>query len=333
VGRVLGGMTPSPPWPVRDACARRAHENLGDFLGYPEVAEAEARAVELISLASLSRRYPGKMTSGATESNILALLYWRDFEGKRRVLATPHTHYSIRKAARLLGLEYVEAPASAAGPKDIVVATIGTTELGLVDRPPGDLERAAEAGAGVHVDAAYAGPIARFLDPRLAIDLDAVKATYAVDFHKIPEAPPPAGALLAWSEEVLERLWNEAPYLPGGRQFGLLGTRPGCAAHAALAAMRLIVYSWPGGPKGLALDLDRLAERVGEHALSLGYRVEGGPMPVRCIHGPGLAPALERMGVRYYTCRGSGVRFVAMPHLIWEGYGWVLEALEAGARG
>ncbi len=333
--RVLGGMIPSPPWPVREVCARYAHTNMGDLDSYPEIEAYEADAIARLSRVSLGRSYPGKMTSGATESNILAALYWRS-RGKTRIVAPPTAHYSVWKAADLLGMSrrVIRSPQDV-GPRDLVVLTIGTTEIGGVDDIDAFVAAARRVGAAVHVDAAYAGPVARYLDPSLGVELDGTVATYAVDFHKIPEAPPPAGALIAYSEEVIESLWFKAPYLPSRRQFGLYGTRPGCSAPAALEAVKLVVEGWRGGPAGLARDLDRLVEEIALEAGEHGYRVEGGPMPVRCLHppNPGVPARLSALGVRYYTCGKGGVRIVAMPHLLWEGYGWIAEVLEEAARG
>lgn len=291
-------------------------------------------ALEELARVSLAKNYPGMMTSGATESNILAALYWRE-RGKRRIQYTPGAHYSVAKAAHILGMRVEEIRHPKLIKEDaLVVVTIGKTEDGSLDDVEEIVEVAEKAGAAVHVDAAYAGPLAPALIG-LRLELNEVVSTVAIDFHKIPESPPPAGALYAYTNDILESLAYEAKYIPSGRQPGILGTRPGCIAFAALEAVRFTLLSWPGGPAGLAARLDSMIEEISSAAEDAGYRVEGGPFPVRCLKLPGvgdLASRLNRLGVKAYRCKGGGVRVVAMPHHIWEGYKWMIEVLAEAVR-
>ena len=172
--QVIGGMIPDPPWPARAACAKWAHTNKGDLDSYPNLREVHDDVVRRFSNIVFGSKYPGMMTSGATESNILALLYWRK-QGKKRVVAFPHTHYSVRKAAYILGLEYVETDyaklASKVKNSDVIVVTLGTTETGAVDPLNEIAELASRRGAVVHVDAAYYGTILRHSNRVESIEL------------------------------------------------------------------------------------------------------------------------------------------------------------------
>ena len=90
--------------------------------------------------------------------------------GKRVVVCSEHTHSSTAKAARLLELELRPVPADErhamrADEVDLtgacaLVATIGTTSSTAIDPVPELADRCAEAGAWLHVDAAYAGSAA-----------------------------------------------------------------------------------------------------------------------------------------------------------------------------
>ena len=90
--------------------------------------------------------------------------------GKRVVICSEHTHSSTAKAARLLELELRAVPGDDVFAMKLdgldltdacaVVATIGTTSSAAIDPVPALADRCAEAGAWLHVDAAYAGSAA-----------------------------------------------------------------------------------------------------------------------------------------------------------------------------
>jgi len=334
--KVIGAMTPHPPAPAREACARTAHWNLGDPDSYPEMVMAKRDLLERFSRIVLGYTVPAEITSGASESNLLALLYWRS-QGKKRVVATPGTHYSVRKAAYTLGLAYVEERDPRPRSEDVIVATIGKTEYGTTDPVPGLYERAVAAGAGLHVDAAYAGTLARAYDPSLLPRLDETLATVTVDLHKIPESPPPAGVLFTYSTEALESLSWQAPYIPSGRQFGILGTRPGCVVAAASLSLRIVVEEYPGGTNALLEKLNTIVEEISGVLRGAGYKPVGGPFPVRCLVHPETPRIIERLasrGIGVYRCGdGRGIRIVGMPHLLWEGYEWIVNELRTAAIG
>ncbi|MCE4620283.1 MAG: pyridoxal-dependent decarboxylase, partial [Desulfurococcales archaeon] len=338
--RVIGGMIPDPPWPARYECARWAHVNLGDIDSYPPMNRVLDNLLGRFSRIVAGKPMPAVLTSGATESNILALYYWRS-TGKNRVVLFKHTHYSVLKGAKLLGMRYTvidpEDLEKIVSSSDVIVATLGTTELGCVD----DLEVirsiAESRGARVHIDAAYYGAIYRYLHNLNEIVLDDTVATLSVDLHKIPEAPPPAGVLIVSSRDIINNLYFKAEYIPSGSQFGLLGTRPGCVIPAASIALRLTMERWPGGPAGLARDLQRVVDDVTSSLEYYGYRAVGGPAPIRCLIHNNIKKILRyfhRKGFRAYTCNaGQGIRFVAMPHHIWKGYNWIIQLLAEASRG
>ena len=333
-------MIPDPPWPARYECARWAHVNLGDIDSYPPINSVLEDLLARFTRIVVGRSMPAVLTSGATESNILALYYWRSI-GKKRVILFRHTHYSVLKGAKLLGMEYIlitpENLDKIASPSDIIVATLGTTELGHVDDLNSVRSIAESKGAHVHVDAAYYGAIYRYSHKLKYIVLDDVVASLSVDLHKIPEAPPPAGVLIVNNKNIINKLYFKAEYIPSGSQFGLLGTRPGCVIPAASVALRLTMERWPGGPAGLARDLQRVVDDIAISLERYGYRAVGGPAPIRCLIHDNINKILKylhRKGFRAYTCSaGQGIRFVAMPHHIWKGYNWIIQLLAEAARG
>lgn len=323
--RVLGGMTPKPVDEYKRILCEFADENLGDPESYP----ASRRAFEYLAGVLGEALFPGSQhpavpTSGGTEGNILGL-YLARILGSRRVVYSDTAHYSVEKAARILGMGALRIPArrgyefdlevldSVLREGDVVVATLGTTETGYVDPLREIAAIASEKGALVHVDAAYAGPIVRFLSPGKLVDrLDSTVITAVVDAHKTLNTPYHAGVIFAATSELADELVFEAPYVPSGHQPGLLGSRAGAPFAAAAAALDAL-----GGVEGLR----RLAGELMESARAI-YRelVEGGPYesphepetPVLCLKHPRHARIVESLRARgyvAYTCpRHGGIR-------------------------
>ena len=321
-------MISSPPKTAVDACSSHIDENLGDPDSYPGLSEAAEALLRTVAERVVGHPSPGWFTSGATESNILALYYWRE-KGRKRVFHFETAHYSVRKAASLLGLENRPVPLSeeglqalreSAGPRDVIVVTIGTTQEGWIEPLDDVIEIARRAGAAIHVDAAFAGYIARHLPSPVDLELEPPLFTVAVDLHKIPEAPMPLGVLLAASEEIIESLYHRAPYIPSGRQFGLLGSRPACPVYAAIESIRYLDERF-GGIRGLASELLRLKKRITMELESAGYSPIESPTPIVCLRHEsvsGITERARRSGIHLYTCpKHGGVRIAVMPHHIY----------------
>ncbi|MFB6893269.1 pyridoxal phosphate-dependent decarboxylase family protein [Kitasatospora sp. NPDC056327] len=217
-----------------------------------------ATALETALLAELAglvgydpARAAGVFTSGGTESNLMGLMLARDqrldgiveLDGllalpagaRPRIFASRAAHFSVQRAAALLGLgeravvavdvdrelrmdpaalERALAEASWAGRTPVaVVATAGTTDTGAVDPLPAVADLAARYGAWLHVDAAYGG--GALLSDRLAPLLTGVERadSVALDWHKLGWQPAPAGVFLVRRAETYVSLARRAAYL------------------------------------------------------------------------------------------------------------------------
>ncbi|HET6859485.1 MAG TPA: pyridoxal-dependent decarboxylase [Streptomyces sp.] len=174
------------------------------------------------------------ITSGGTESNLVALLLARErarAAGERsvQVLCGTNAHHSVQRAAWMLGLP---TPATVAcrggrivpealdlvlaeyeGTPMLVVATAGTTDEGLIDPLPEIARITAAHGAELHVDAAYGGPLlfSDRLAPRLAGIDSAASVTF--DLHKLGWQPVAAGLLAVSDTRALDHLALQADYL------------------------------------------------------------------------------------------------------------------------
>jgi L-2,4-diaminobutyrate decarboxylase len=200
----------------------------------------------------------GAVTSGGTQSNLMALMLAReaalgrigvDVEGRGlagiaarpKILCTPGAHVSVRLAAQLLGLgrdALVEVEADRLGrmvPPALesaierlpagsvpvaVVATAGSTDFGAFDPLVELAQVAARQGIWLHIDAAYGGAVmfSERLAP-LAAGLERGDSV-ALDFHKFGWTPASSGILLVRSAELLTSLTQRAAYLTNGDDAG-----------------------------------------------------------------------------------------------------------------
>ena len=144
--------------------------NVAQFLWRTSPAATELEQVALSWLAQLLGLPPdwhGHIEDTASTSTLAALAAARESHEGRVVVCSEHTHSSIEKAARILGLPVQKAPVDAEfrmRPDGLdlegacaLVATVGTTASTSVD-PVAELADACErADVWLHVDAAYAG--------------------------------------------------------------------------------------------------------------------------------------------------------------------------------
>jgi len=161
----MAHMDPPTPWVTWAASMWAAAMNQN--LLHPDVGPA-ARHLEKLVIDWLAPAFGmrgGHLVPGSTVANLTALWAARELTGARRVLCSPAAHLSIRKSARLLGLELVEVPVDGAQRlraelldddlgDAIVVLVAGTVATGAID--PLD---AGYGAAWRHVDAAWAGPL------------------------------------------------------------------------------------------------------------------------------------------------------------------------------
>ncbi len=259
-GRSIGSMCSRPHPFARRLHSRYLDRNLGDSGLSPALAEIEKETVQMLGGLLSNPRASGCIVTGGTEANILALWAARRTAGKERgeIVASVSAHYSIDKAADLLGLKMVkigldskfqvdaEAVKRAINPNTIaIVGVAGTTGLGVVDPIEELSEIAAEKRLFLHVDAAFGGFTLPFLKelgisvPEFDFTLRGV-SSITIDPHKMGLAPIPAGGILFRDEDLRRRVaWNVA-YLAGGEteQATLVGTRSGASVIAVWALLK-----------------------------------------------------------------------------------------------
>jgi L-2,4-diaminobutyrate decarboxylase len=192
----------------------------------------------------------GVFTSGGTQSNLQAMLLAREeacrlaaeqiadgrpeLLSRLRILTSPCGHFSVTKAARLLGLAaeaVVEVTVDArkrmrpaALHAEIercraeglivmaVVATAGTTDFGSIDPLPLIAEICRAEGVWLHVDAAYGCGLLVSRRRSLLAGIEWADSV-TVDYHKSFFQPVSSSALLVRDARTLRHVTYHADYL------------------------------------------------------------------------------------------------------------------------
>ncbi|MEO9324980.1 aminotransferase class V-fold PLP-dependent enzyme [Nocardioides sp. C4-1] len=184
----------------------------------------------------------GVFTSGGTQSNLQALLLARDHAvaaghdvATLRVLTSVDGHFSVQKAARMLGLgdaavvtvpvdERRRIDVAALGPAlarldaeglhpMAVVCTAGTTDFGAIDPLLQVAGLARAHGAWLHVDAAYGGGLLASTTRRGWLAGIECADSVTIDYHKTWFQPVSSSALVVADGTHLGHVTWHADYL------------------------------------------------------------------------------------------------------------------------
>jgi aromatic-L-amino-acid decarboxylase len=194
------------------------------FLWRTSPASTELEALTLdwaAQLLGLPSGWHGHIEDTASTSTLAALAAARETTGRGVVVCSEHAHSSVDKAAKLLGLELRKVPADAdyrlrVDRLDLtdaaaVVATVGTTSTASVDPIPEIADACADAGAWLHVDAAYAG--SAWVCPELRWSQAGVEHadSLVVNAHKWLFTPMDCSLLWSRRPDELRRAFSLVP--------------------------------------------------------------------------------------------------------------------------
>jgi len=277
-------------------------ENALGSLAFPSLARMEADVVGFgLSLLNAPEGAAGSMTSGGTESILLAVKSCRDRWAalgnepwKAQIVAPWSAHPAFDKAAHLFGLEVVRVPlrddmladveamAAAIGPRTMMlIGSAPCFPYGLID-PIEELGRLAqERDLWLHVDSCVGGYLAPFVRmngadlPPFDLGVPGVSSISA-DLHKYGYAHKGASTVLYGSAE----LYAFQPYRFGDWPNGIMetptfaGTRPGGAIACAWAVMNFLGEE---GYRAKARDVVAAREGIEAGVRAMGMEVLGQP--------------------------------------------------------
>ncbi|WP_037668716.1 aminotransferase class V-fold PLP-dependent enzyme [Streptomyces griseus] len=214
-----------------DLAASALNPSLDSWDQAPAASELEALVTRALAAEIYGQDKAGDalVTTGATESNQLALLLARETHGTDlRLVCGANAHHSLPRAAWLLGLPdpvIVPTPTGTLDPTTLddtlthhhgpvlVAATAGTTDAGLIDPLPDIAALCATHHARLHIDAAYGGGL--LLSTRHRHKLTGLDTAHTVglDLHKIGWQPVAAGLLAVRDPHDLTALHHRTDYL------------------------------------------------------------------------------------------------------------------------
>ncbi|MGY1604280.1 pyridoxal phosphate-dependent decarboxylase family protein [Geodermatophilus sp. SYSU D00815] len=275
--------------------------NALDPTAFPSVARIEDDLVgAALDLLHGPPGAVGTLTSGGTESCLLAVLAARERWRSRGGAGTPTlllpvtAHAAFRKAAHLFGLEVVDVavdpvtcraePAAVRAALDertaLVVASAPSYPHGVLDPVGAIAALAAAAGVPCHVDACIGGWVLPFLDDvpePFDLAVPGV-SSLSVDLHKYGYAPKGVSVLLTAEPELRQHHWFSTAGWPGYPVVNptLAGTRPAGPMAAAWAVHR---YLGDDGYRRLARDTRAATTALAGGVAGIdGLRVVGSPV-------------------------------------------------------
>ncbi len=243
-------------------------ENALNPMAFPSLRRMETEVIAMtLDLMQAPEGAAGTMTSGGSESLLLALKTARDWARAERpqvtspeVLLPTTAHPALFKAAHMLGLRVVVVPTAAGFGVDaaaarrlvtddtiLIVGSAPQYPHGVVDPITELAAIAAERGILCHVDACFGGFMLPWVErlghPVPAFDFRVPGVTsISADLHKYGYAAKGASTVLYRTRALRKHQFYVHADWPGGLFVspGVLGTRPGGAIAAAWAVLHYL---------------------------------------------------------------------------------------------
>ena len=307
---------------------------------WPSSTKYEAEVVSMTARmlgsehASADSPIVGTVSSGGTESIMLAMRTYRDYARERRGIAAPEivapatAHAAFDKASRYFDMPLVRVEAGADFTADLDAMAAAITDRtavivgsapdfphGLIDPIPQIAGLAAERGIGCHVDACLGGFILPWAE-RLGYQIPAFDfrlpgvTSMSADTHKYGYAAKGSSVVLYRGSELRQFQFYKTSDWPGGLYLSptFAGSRPGALSATAWAAMVSIGESGYTDAAGRILRTG--AEiREGVEAIP-GLTVLGNPLGVVAFAADPADPdvdiyqVMENMSKRGWSLNG-----------------------------
>lgn len=285
----------------KEAYAMFASENGLGPAAFPSLARMEREVVESgLALLHAPDDAAGSMTSGGTDSILMAVKAARDFARKVRGVQGPlnivlprSAHPAFDKACLVMEIEvrrtplkdYLADPVAMEAAVDaatiMIVGSAPCFPYGLIDPIEALGALAERRDLWLHVDACVGGYIAPFVRmnggevPPFDFEVPGVRSMSA-DLHKYGYCAKGASTVFFRSEDLKKHMIFEVGDWPAGRMTTptLAGTRPGGAIAAAWAVMQTLGVD---GYRAKHAQVTRAREQIEAGVQARGFTVIGRP--------------------------------------------------------
>ena len=284
----------------KTAYARFSSENGLGPAAFPSLARMEREVVGFgLGLLHAPKGAVGNMTSGGTDSILMAVKAARDFAraagkaGRLNIVLPRTAHPAFDKACAVMEIEvrrvdakdHLADPAAMATACDdatmMIVGSAPCFPFGLIDPIAALGELATAKGLWLHVDACVGGYFAPFARmngaaiPPFDFEVEAVSSMSA-DLHKYGYCAKGASTVFFRTEALRRHMIFEVSDWPAGKMVTptLAGTRPGGAIAAAWAVMRYLGVDGYRARHGLVQET---RARIEAGVRAQGYAVIGKP--------------------------------------------------------
>jgi tyrosine decarboxylase / aspartate 1-decarboxylase len=342
---LYAGQMLKPPHPVARAAYAMAmwlNPNNHALDGGRASSRMEVEAVREIAGMFGWSEFLGHLTSGGTFANLEALWVAGQMAPGKKVVASEQAHYTHSRISAVLRLPFAAIAADDRGRMDVgalesalaggdvgtVVATLGTTATGAVDRLDEILALRQKHGFRLHVDAAYGGyfRLASNLDSdaRRAFERMGEADSIVVDPHKHGLQPYGCGCVLFRDPAIGRWYKHDSPYtyftsseLHLG-EISLECSRAGASAVALWATQRLLPLTH-GSEFARGLEKGREAALRLHGMLGSDPHFVVGPMPeldivTWTVRAPTLAESSRRAQEVFDRAEEHGLH-LALAHL------------------
>ena len=271
---------------------------------WPSTTKFEAEVVAMTShmLGGKGQDVHGTVTSGGTESILLAMKTYRDSAREKKGITQPEmivpitAHAAFDKASQYFNIKTVHIPIDENFRADVnaakkainkntivIVGSVPTFPHGAIDPIEELSELARQHGIGFHVDACLGGFVLPWAErlgypvPKFDFRLAGVTSMSA-DTHKYGYAAKGTSVVLYRGLELLHYQYYTASDWPGGLYFSptFAGSRPGALSAACWAALTSV------GEQGYLDATKRILETAAKVKEGIGQipelRVLGDPL-------------------------------------------------------
>lgn len=245
---------------IEEASVLFMHDNALNPSVFPSLRRMENEVVAMcLGLLHGPEGSQGCLTTGGTESVLMAVKTWRDFAQAARpnMVACQTVHPAFEKAAHYFGVEIRHAPPAADLACDVqamaalvdsqTILLVGSAPQyphGIVDRIEELAEFALRRGIPLHVDACAGGLMLPFVE-RLGYPVPGWDfrvrgvSSISADIHKYGFAPKGASVVLFREAAVRKLMFFQYSQWPGGLFVSpsMTGSRGGAPIAAAWASL------------------------------------------------------------------------------------------------